>query len=363
MRSKQQKMLAEAILTPISYIYKCVIGVRNFLFNVGFIKQTKFKVPIVVVGNLSVGGTGKTPLTEFIINALSTQWHIGVLSRGYKRRTKGFILATRRLSPHDIGDEPFQMYAKFGDRITLAVCEDRRKGIREMMKIDPSINLFVLDDAFQHRYVKPKVAIVLMDYNHPCYQDKMLPLGRLREPMDSIYRADMVVVTKCPEDLKPFDLRTVKNNLDLIAAQKLFFSSVKYAAPSALFPDENNLHPYLEYLTDDDGILIVTGIANPKPFVKYLRNFKSNMKILHFGDHHDFTRNDFDLICERFDELKGNRKMIFTTEKDAVRLISNPYFPHQLKAFSFFIPITVDFSQYNEGNNFVESLKEEINRK
>ena len=175
------------------------------MFKWHILKQREFPVPVVVVGNISVGGAGKTPHTEYIIELLRYKYRIGMLSRGYKRQTKGFVLATKRSTPIDIGDEPYQIYQKFCDDITVAVCEDRCAGIDEMLRLDPNINLIILDDAFQHRYVKPAVSIVLTEFNNPVFYDKLLPLGRLREPVNAIYRADMIVVTKCPEQLKKLE--------------------------------------------------------------------------------------------------------------------------------------------------------------
>ena len=222
MSSEYKKILARLILTPCSYIFKAIVGVRNFMFNVGILKQREFEVPVVVVGNLAVGGTGKTPHTEYIVSRLCMQYKMAVLSRGYKRKTKGFVLATKDLSSYDLGDEPYQIYRKYGTVVDVAVCEKRVKGIETLMEINPEINLFVLDDAFQHRYVKPRVSVLLTDYRKlPC-DDKMLPLGELREPASGLYRADVVVVTKCPSDMKPIDVNVVKKKLNLAKWQKVF---------------------------------------------------------------------------------------------------------------------------------------------
>jgi len=317
------------------------------MFKWHILKQREFPVPVIVVGNISVGGTGKTPHTEYIIDLLRYKYHIGVLSRGYKRKTKGFVLATSRSTPLNIGDEPYQIYQNFGRDVTVAVCEDRCTGIEEMLKLDPKINLIVLDDAFQHRYVKPTVSIVLTEFNNPVFFDKLLPLGRLREPAKAIYRADMVVVTKCPEQLKAIEYRIFKNNLKLFPYQKLFFSRFNYTSLRPLFPDIRTDAPHLSWLSSDDTILALSGIANPKPLVRYLKNFKAKVKVKVFPDHHDFSRKDLDAIVKRFNELEGRQKIIVTTEKDAVRLINNPYFPHQLKPLIFYQPVEVIFDPMN----------------
>ena len=335
------------MLLPLSKIYGFAVGVRNLMFKWHILKQREFPVPVVVVGNISAGGTGKTPHTEYVIDLLRYKYHIGMLSRGYKRKTKGFVLATSRSTPLDIGDEPYQIYQKYGRDITVAVCEDRCTGIEELLRLDPRINLIVLDDAFQHRYVKPTVSIVLTEFNNPVFFDKLLPLGRLREPAKAIYRADMVVVTKCPAQLKAIEYRIFKNNLKLFPFQKLFFSRFNYASLRPLFPDIRKDAPHMSWLGPDDAVLVLSGIANPRPLVRYLKGFKANEKVKVFPDHHNFNRKDLDAIAKRFNELEGKQKIIVTTEKDAVRLINNPYFPHQLKPHIFYQPIDVTFDPMN----------------
>lgn len=335
------------MLLPLSKIYGFAVGVRNLMFKWHILKQREFPVPVVVVGNISAGGTGKTPHTEYVIDLLRYKYHIGMLSRGYKRKTKGFVLATSRSTPLDIGDEPYQIYQKFGRDISVAVCEDRCTGIEELLRLDPRINLIVLDDAFQHRYVKPTVSIVLTEFNNPVFFDKLLPLGRLREPAKAIYRADMVVVTKCPPQLKAIEYRIFKNNLKLFPYQKLFFSRFHYTSLRPLFPDIRKDAPHMSWLGQDDTVLVLSGIANPKPLVRYLKGFKASIKVKVFPDHHNFNRKDLDAITKRFNELEGKQKIIVTTEKDAVRLINNPYFPHQLKPYIFYQPVDVTFDPMN----------------
>lgn len=335
------------MLLPLSKIYGFAVGVRNLMFKWHILKQREFPVPVVVVGNISAGGTGKTPHTEYVIDLLRYKYHIGMLSRGYKRKTKGFVLATSRSTPLDIGDEPYQIYQKFGRDISVAVCEDRCTGIEELLRLDPRINLIVLDDAFQHRYVKPTVSIVLTEFNNPVFFDKLLPLGRLREPAKAIYRADMVVVTKCPPQLKAIEYRIFKNNLKLFPYQKLFFSRFNYSSLRPLFPDIRKDAPHMSWLGPDDTVLVLSGIANPKPLVRYLKGFKATIKVKVFPDHHNFNRKDLDAITKRFNELEGKQKIIVTTEKDAVRLINNPYFPHQLKPYIFYQPVDVTFDPMN----------------
>lgn len=349
------------IFLPLSKLYGFGVGVRNLMFKWQILKQKEFQVPVVVVGNIGVGGTGKTPHTEYIINLLRYKYHVGVLSRGYKRSTKGFVLATRRSTPLDIGDEPYQIYQKFGREITVAVCEDRCHGIEEMLRLDPRINLIILDDAFQHRYVKPTLSIVLTEFNNPIFYDKLLPLGRLREPQSAVYRADMVVVTKCPDQLNPLEYRIFKNNLKLFPFQKLFFSRYRYGALKPLFPDDVTEQIQLNRLTEQDSILVLSGIANPKPLIRYLKGFRAKVKVKLFPDHHNFSRKDLETVVKRFSETDGQRKYIVTTEKDAVRLTNNPYFPHSLKKLIYYQPIEVDFDPMNSQTFDLEVQKSLLN--
>ena len=359
LNKEQRKSIMDALLTPFSWGYGAGVWLRNAAFDVGLLPQEEFDVPVVSVGNITVGGTGKTPHVEYIIEALYRRYHIAVLSRGYKRKTKGFILASNNMTPRDIGDEPYQIFSKFSGLITLAVCESRRKGIRELLRIDPDINLILLDDGFQHRYVKPKVNIVLVDYNHPPYEDKLMPLGTLREPARNVLRGDIVVVTKCPSDITAMDIRMVKKNLALFPYQGLFFSNIRYADPIPVFPIQSPQITSLQWLREDDAVLCLTGIATPKPLVRYLRQFAARVKVMHFDDHHFFTRRDFSDIFKVYNQLEGKRKFIITTEKDAVRIMNNPYFPPTRRHCIFYIPMRVGFLEM-EGSNFIEGLVKKI---
>lgn len=344
------RVVSNMILLPLSKLYGFGVWVRNLMFKWHILKQREFPVPVVVVGNIGVGGTGKTPHTEYIINLLRYKYHIGVLSRGYKRATKGFVLATQRSTPLDIGDEPYQIYQKFGRDITVAVCEDRCHGIEEMLRLDPRINLIVLDDAFQHRYVKPTVSIVLTEFNKPVFNDRLLPLGRLREPQSAIYRADIVVVTKCPEQLNPLEYRIFKNNLKLFPYQELFFSRFEYAQPVPLYPEVAEQDFNLKWLKPQDTVMVLSGIANPRPLIRYLKGFAAKVKVKRFPDHHNFSRKDLEAVKARFDEIESAKRYIITTEKDAVRLMNNPYFPHELKKYIYYQPVEVKFDALRADN-------------
>lgn len=349
--SKRSKILSLLVLYPISVVYGWIMAIRNMLFNQGVLKQREFDIPVIAVGNISMGGTGKTPHTECLVELLKDRYNVGVLSRGYKRKTKGFVLATNHSHVDDIGDEPYQIYHKFkDDGVMMAVCENRVKGIEMMQEINPDLNMLILDDAFQHRYVKPSVSIVLMEYGRPAYQDRLLPLGHLREPMEALNRCDIVVVTKCPENMKPMECRIFRERLNLFPYQKLLFSKFVYMDLQPLFPDEckDDERVLLSDLTPSDTILVVCGIANPRPFVKYLRTFKAKIKIKRYADHHHFSHSDMTSILQKFNGMKGICKIVVTTEKDGVRLVNNPYFPPQLHKCSYYLPIKVEFTEASD---------------
>ncbi len=357
-------LVANLALRPISWIFGAITATRNQLFKWGMLKQQTFDVPIIVVGNIAIGGTGKTPHTEFVVGLMRHKYNVAVISRGYKRGTSGFILASRRSSPFDIGDEPYQIYHKFDGKVPVAVCESRTKGIQKLLSLNPKINLIVLDDAFQHRYVKPTVSIVLTEFNRPVFYDRLLPLGRLREPMSSIYRADMVVVTKCPPDIRPLEYRLFKEKLDLIAYQKLYFSSYVYGELTPVFSDDIDLSemPRISWLNENDSILAIAGIAHPRPFAKWLRRSKAKVKLKSFPDHHNFQRRDLETISSLYQQLPGSgRKIIVTTEKDAVRLANNPYYPPELKSVTFYIPIRVKMDE-GRSQSFSADLEKLIAR-
>lgn len=348
------------ILKPASWIYGAVVGLRNWLFDKNILPQEEFDVPIITVGNLTVGGTGKTPHVEYIVSHLSMDYNMAVLSRGYKRKTKGFLLANGHSTPESVGDEPLQIYRKFGGVVKVAVCENRRKGILELLRLFPDLQLIVLDDGFQHRYVKPKVAIALMDYNRPIYEDTLLPLGRLRESAHQINRAEMIFVTKCPENLKPIDYRSVTNRIAPMPFQNLYFSTIRYGFIEPVFPDDRPYHTELSALTERDSVLLLTGVANPRGFVRHFHNYPFRVKVAHYPDHHSFTRDDIKKIEAEFMNMSGEKKIILTTEKDAVRLAYNPYYPAKLKQLTYYLPIEVKMLPGLSNPDFIADLKKAI---
>ena len=361
-RTRKDKILT-TVLTPLSWLYGSVVYVRNKMFDFGLLPSERFKVPVISVGNITVGGTGKTPHVEWILENLSYDFKIAVLSRGYKRMTKGFVLATPHSTPYTLGDEPYQIYKKFKGVAKVAVCENRREGIKNLCKLFPEVNLIVLDDALQHRYVDPKVSVLLMDWNRPVYKDKLLPLGRLRESTAAINRADFIIVTKVPKDIKPVDLMLVKREIDPMAFQHLMFTRFNYGNPAPVFEESTRYNFHLDRFTHDDMVMVLTGIANPRGLVRYLNQFDFRMTVKHFPDHHSFSRKDLGEIIQEFKQMNGTRKAIITTEKDAVRLASNPYFPESLKPFVYYIPISVETVNGPNSEDPREKLINAINSK
>lgn len=359
MKTTKDKIMV-CLLTPLSWLYGGVMAVRNWLFDNKILKEEEYDIPIIGVGNLTVGGTGKTPHVEYIVGNLAPEYKTAVLSRGYKRKTKGFVLANDKSTPELIGDEPLQIYQKFGSIATVAVCESRRKGIKELMRLFPDLQLIVLDDAFQHRWVKPKVSVLLTDYNRPFYKDHILPLGRLRESAVHVNRADMVVVTKCPDDMLPINFRIAFKDLNLMKFQKLFFTRYEYESIKPVFPESVPRSVSLESLDAEDAVLLVTGIAHPRYFVRYFKKYPFKVKVDHFPDHHDFSRNDILSISRRFSQLSGIRKLIVTTEKDAVRLSHNPYFPQELKSSVYYLPVKVAPANGIDDADFIDELRNAI---
>ncbi|MDE6144146.1 MAG: tetraacyldisaccharide 4'-kinase [Muribaculaceae bacterium] len=359
MKTTRDKIMV-CLLTPLSWIYGAVTGIRNWLFDSRILKEEEYDIPIIGVGNITVGGTGKTPHVEYIVSNLAADYKIAVLSRGYKRKTSGFVLANSNITPDLIGDEPFQIYRKFGMKVQVAVCENRRKGIQELLRLFPDLGLIVLDDSFQHRWVKPKVSVLLTDYSRPFYRDRLLPLGRLRESPSQVNRADMVVVTKCPDDLMPINFRITSKDLDLMKYQKLFFTRYEYGALEPVFPENAPYSASLGMLGAGDAVLLLTGIAHPRYFVRHFRNYPFKVKVDHYSDHHDFSRSDIDSINERFRSLPGSRKIIVTTEKDAMRLMHNPYFPESLKPFTFYLPVTVRLINGIDETDLIQELRNAI---
>ncbi len=328
------------LLLPIAWVYGVGIFLRNKAFDLKLLKSKVFDFPIISVGNLTVGGTGKTPHIEFLIELLLPSFHVAVLSRGYKRKTKGYVYASKNATPSSIGDEPYQIHSKYKG-ISLAVSEKRTIGVERLLERKKKPDVILLDDAFQHRYIKPGCSILLIDYNRPAFKDFLLPAGNLREGFRGRKRADIVIVTKCPGNLNTETSNLWRKKLKLSNDQSLFFTKIEYGKPTMVFGSAN-LDFNLKVLKKEKvKVLLVTGIANPLPLKEYLIDQGINVKLHAFPDHHSFNKEDIIKIKKKFKGLSGRKKILLTTEKDAVRLKQFKKFPRNLKHKLYALPISI----------------------
>jgi len=341
-------------LLPLSWFYGIGVGFRNLLFEMGVLKEHTYKTPVISVGNITVGGTGKTPHVEYLIRLLKDHVHVAVLSRGYKRKSSGFLLAQTDTPLSDIGDEPYQMKQKYPD-ITVAVDAKRTRGIEYLIsgkETGLEIDAILLDDAYQHRYVKPGLNILLVDYHRLIIHDKLLPAGRLREPVKGKDRADIVIVTKCPTTLNPMEFRVLTKQMNLYPYQQLFFTTIKYEPLHPLFDGTEQIEK-LEELTGRH-ILLLTGIASPKQIYYDLKPHTPDIYPLRYSDHHNFKKKDIKKINEAFEGLPSP-KLIITTEKDAVRLKETEGLTPEARRGIYVLPISIEFLLQGE-----ESFNEKI---
>jgi tetraacyldisaccharide 4'-kinase len=344
-------------LQPLAWLYGVGVGIRNLLFEMGVLKSRSFNIPVISVGNITVGGTGKTPHVEYLIRLLKDQLNVAVLSRGYKRKSSGFVLSDKNTPMPMIGDEPYQMKQKFPD-ITVAVDKKRTRGISMLTAKDSDlkVDVILLDDAFQHRYVKPGINILLVDYHRLVIYDRLLPAGRLREPVKAKDRADIVIITKCPKDLKPMEFRVITKAMKLFPYQQLFFSTLEYDAPRPVFTNEPNMAA-LESVETLAGknILLLTGIASPEQLMHDLQEYHSQITPLTFGDHHNFSRKDIEAINETFAQMPEPR-MILTTEKDATRLQVVDGLADEVKRHLYALPLRIAIMQ-DQQEEFNQKIK------
>jgi tetraacyldisaccharide 4'-kinase len=314
------------VLWPLTMWYAVGVAVRDFFYAIGLKRQAAPHITTIGVGNLCTGGSGKTPHVEYLLRLLSDRYSTAVLSRGYKRKSKGFFADDGSHNPELLGDEPAMIAAKFPN-VQVAVCEKRVEGVHRLMAqeriemqgeeevhISMSPQLVILDDVFQHRAIKPSINILLTEYGHPFFKDHILPYGNLREFKSARLRANIVIVTKCPVPLNPVEKHNIVHDMHLLNYQKVFFSYLKYGALLDL-----DGRPAGVDMRHADNILCVTGIAHPEPMVAELRR-STKVKHMAFGDHHDFSARDMARIRDTFASLPGSNNIIVTTEKDAVRL-------------------------------------------
>ena len=332
-------------LLPLSWLYGLAVKTRNALFELGVLKSRSFKVPVISVGNITVGGTGKTPHVEYLTRLLCEQFNVAVLSRGYKRKSRGFVKATAQTTMPEIGDEPYQMKQKF-PQATVAVDKNRCHGIDLLTDSDKALDVILLDDAFQHRYVKPGVNILLVDYHRLIIYDRLLPAGRLREPLKGKDRADIVIVTKCPADLKPMEYRVITKAMQLYPYQNLYFTTLSYGALRPVFPSAG-AEASAKAGLQGQNVLLLTGIASPKQMVHDLKPLAGTLTPLAFSDHHQFGKKDIQLINSTFAAMSAP-KVIVTTEKDATRLYEAEGLSEEVRQSMLVQPIRIQFLQEQE---------------
>lgn len=374
------------LLFPFSILYGIGVWLRNMLFNAELLPSKSYDMPVISVGNITVGGTGKTPHTEYLIRILSKEYQVAVLSRGYKRKSKGFVLADASTTLEDIGDEPMQMKRKFPD-LVVAVDENRRRGIETLMgaTMKPYIDVILLDDAYQHRFVNPSISILLIDYNRLIREDFLLPVGNLREPASQMKRAQIVLVSKCPSDMKPMDVRVLSTKIGILPYQTLYFTTMQYGpiekvqpkveGPSKkevptdeILPETEAMAVELPAIGEIDSfeqireqripILLLTGIATPMTLENHVRAFASEVKAMHYPDHHEFGKRDVRKITMEFEKIKATGGIILTTEKDATRIRNNP-FMNQLAPYMYYPTLEIHFLD-GQGKTFEQKITDYV---
>jgi tetraacyldisaccharide 4'-kinase len=337
------------LLYPVSLLYGLITDFRNFLYDIGILQTREFAFPVICVGNITVGGTGKTPHTEYLVDLLRKDFKVATLSRGYKRKSKGFLIATSSSTVNDIGDEPFQISRKFHD-ILVSVDKNRVHGVQKILDDYQDTEVIILDDGFQHRSLTPGFSILLSDYNRLIMRDYLLPFGDLRETKGNIRRADMILITKCPENISAIERRLIVKEINKSSYQNLYFTSFKYSPPVPLFK-ENEIE-----VTQGSGcgVVLVTGIANPQPLKENLQLNYSEIIHLSFPDHYNFTEKDLKTISDAFMSLKSKTRYLFTTEKDAVRLREFINIAEPIRSAFFYVPIGIYF--LNEDKDEFDNL-------
>lgn len=334
------------LLLPFALLYGFIVIVRNFLYNKNIFKSAQFNFPLICVGNLVVGGTGKSPMVEYLVELLQPHLQIATLSRGYKRKTKGYALANQNTTALEIGDEPMQFHTKFPS-IAVAVGEERLVAIPQLLHDKPNLQAIILDDAFQHRVVKAGLNILLTEYGDLYIKDFFMPTGDLRDQRLSAKRADIIVVTKCHASLDEAEKKNIIDEISPAAHQKVFFTTIEYGCPYHIITYEQKpLSPQLE-------VLLVCGIANPKPLKQYLSEHTEAYFQIDYDDHHIFRIDDLKDIQKKFENITASQKIIITTEKDAVRLLK---FSDQLQNMPVYVlPIRHRFL-FDEGKQFDEIM-------
>lgn len=324
-------------------VYGSVTFIRNFLYDSGFLVSKEFGVPVICIGNITVGGTGKTPLTEYLVHLLKDRFLVALLSRGYRRRTDGFQIASANSTVNDLGDEAFQIWQKFPD-LVVAVDKNRVHGVNSILSSNPDTQVVLMDDGFQHRRIKPGLSIVLIDYNRPLSKDHLLPYGNLRESKKNIRRADIIIFTKSPPDITNETMKIAIRDLGSDVGKNIFFTTIAYGIPCPLFAGAVHQKLIPENLSfAKSGALLITGIASPEPLKRYLDNFFGEIIHLNYPDHHRFRERDIEKMLTAWESMRSPVKYAITTEKDAVRLKHFSNIAEPLKKALYYIPAGVTF--------------------
>ncbi|MDL1913004.1 MAG: tetraacyldisaccharide 4'-kinase [Bergeyella sp.] len=336
---------------PFSLVFHVVISTRNFLYKIKILKSVQLDIPVINVGNLSVGGTGKSPMIMFLADFLSRDYKLGVLSRGYARKSKGYLTANYGTDYKTIGDEAQQLFERFRNRLVIGVSSDRIYGARKLIA-DFEIEVLLLDDAYQHRKIRPGLNVLLTDYSDPYFCDFILPAGNLRESRHEAKRADVIVITKCPEALSENQKSHIIAKIRPGKHQKIFFSSIEYAQEIC------NRHDAISDIKlSDYEVLLVTGIANPQPLVKHLKNFTQKIRHLKYKDHHNFSKADIKYIYDTYQKL-GEKKVLITSEKDYVRLETF----ESIKNIVFYWPINLTIDRETEFKEIICSYVKQVKK-
>ncbi len=337
------------LLKFISLFYYMAISIRHWMFDCGILKSQKFDIPIICVGNITVGGTGKTPVAEMLVAAMSKDYKVALLSRGYGRRTSGYLEVKANSSYRDVGDEPLQIKQKFPG-VLVVVCERRVEAINKILKSHPEVNLIIMDDGFQHRYVDARINVVVVDSTRHFDSDSYLPAGTLRDKISALRRGHYFIVTKCQEAMSELDQRLWRKDLQKFAFQKVYFSRVAHVTPVSPFESELELN-------EGDKVVAMSGIGNPKAFVDGLKQHYKVVKSFNFSDHHRYTLNDLQMVAEYLE--KHPTLKLISTEKDVVKFRRSRRVPETIRQKLFYIPMRLEFLEGSDPD-FVKTIREDL---
>ena len=342
------------LLAPAAALYKVGVKLRNGLYDKGLLKSERFSIPIICIGNITVGGTGKTPMAELVIDYMSQKHNVALLSRGYGRRTKGYREVAADAHYRDVGDEPLQIKRKFPETVVV-VCEKRAEGIRRIRQEHPEVDLIVMDDGFQHRRVEAKINIVMVDATRPVQYDHMLPLGSLRDVLSSLHRAHYFVVTKCPEGMSPLERRLQHKVLIQLAYQRIYYTRFESFRPQPVFPAEAQQEP----IDAERRVIALSGIGNAQPFLDSLRKNYKLTEALTFDDHHVYRVGDMRRLAAMLKRYPD--AVIITTEKDAVKMLRPDRIPAEVRSRLYYQPINISFIE-DSAADFLQKLEKDVSK-